>query len=83
MSEQMRFRTWALQRLACVNANGQARLILTFDNHIRRLGNTVLRASRDIRLPTIPEAPVGSHRRAATITVTQPVTNSFPNERCF
>ena len=56
----------------------QARLILCFDYQIRRLDNTILRTSHDIRLPTIPEAPVGSYRRAATITMTQPNTSSFP-----
>ena len=49
---------YAEQRLACVNADGAARLVLSFKNHIRRRGGTVARTARDLRLPQVPEAPV-------------------------
>ena len=66
-SERARFRCYAEQRLACVNADGAARLVLSFKNHIRRRGGTVVRTARDLRLPQVPEAPVATHRpREAT-----------------
>ena len=66
-SERARFRCYAEQRLACVNADGAARLVLSFKNHIRRRGGTVVRTARDLRLPQVPEAPVDTHRpREAT-----------------
>ena len=66
-SERARYRCYAEQRLACVNADGAARLVLSFKNHIRRRGGTVVRTARDLRLPQVPEAPVDTHRpREAT-----------------
>ena len=61
-SERARYRCYAEQRLACVNADGAARLVLSFKNHIRRRGGTVVRTARDLRLPQVPEAPVDTHR---------------------
>ena len=56
-----------VQRLACVNADDAARLVLSFKNHIRRRGGTVARTATDLRLPQDPEAPVNTHRpREAT-----------------
>ena len=62
-SDQARFRTFASQRLACANASGVAKLILSFNNHIRRSDGAVVRSARDVRLPQVPEAPIGSHRQ--------------------
>ena len=64
-SERARHRPYAV--LACVNADGAARLVLSFKNHIRRRGGTVARTARDLRLPQVPEAPANTHRpREAT-----------------
>merc|ERR1712167_200927 len=41
-SDQARFRTFASQRLACANASGMAKLILSFNNHIRRSDGAVV-----------------------------------------
>ena len=62
-SDQARFRTFAHQRLAAANASGMAKLILSFNNHIRRSDGVVVRSARDVRLPQVPEAPIGSHRQ--------------------
>ena len=40
-----------------------AKLILSFNNHIRRSDGAVVRSARDVRLPQVPEAPIGSHRQ--------------------
>ena len=55
-SERARYRCYAESRLACVNADGAARLVLSFKNHIRRRGGTVARTATDLRLPQVPEA---------------------------
>ena len=47
-SERARYRCYAEQRPACVNADGAARLVLSFKNHIRRRGGTVARTARDL-----------------------------------
>ena len=74
-SDQARFRTFASQRLACANASGMAKLILSFNNHIRRSDGAVVRSARDVRLPQVPEAPIGSHRQrlAPTRAAVSPV----------
>ena len=59
-SDQARFRTFASQRLACANASGMAKLILSFNNHIRRSDGAVVRSARDVRLPQVPEARTAS-----------------------
>ena len=82
-SERARYRCYAEQRLACVNADGAARLVLSFKNHIRRRGGTVARTATDLRLPQVPEAPVNTHRpREATAvgpteTTTAPACQNF------
>ena len=53
-SERARYRCYAEQGLSCVNADGAARLVLSFKNHIRRRGGTVARSARDLRLLTLP-----------------------------
>ena len=53
-SERARYRCYAEQRLACANADGAARLVLSFKNHIRRCGGTVARTATDLRLPQVP-----------------------------
>ena len=55
-SDQARFRTFASQRLACANASGMAKLILSFNNHIRRSDGVVVRSARDVRFPQVPAA---------------------------
>ena len=66
-SERARYRCYAEQRLASVNTDGAARLVLSFKNHIRRRDGTVARTARDLRLPQVPETPVCTHRpREAT-----------------
>ena len=74
-SDQARFRTFASQRLACANASGMAKPILSFNNHIRRSDGAVVRSARDVRLPQVPEAPIGSHRQrlAPTRAAVSPV----------
>ena len=80
-SERARHRSYAV--LACVNADGAARLVLSFKNHIRRRGGTVARTATDLRLPQVPEAPVNTHRpREATAvgpaeTTTAPACQNF------
>ena len=82
-SERARYRCYAEQRLACANADGAARLVLSFKNHIRRRGGTVARTATDLRLPQVPEAPVNTHRpREATAvgpteTTTAPACQNF------
>jgi hypothetical protein len=67
-SEQARYRTYASQRIACVNAEGASSLVLSFRNHLRRRGSTVARTASDLRLPQVPEAPVGTHRPRGAAT---------------
>ena len=52
-----------------------AKLILSFNNHIRRSDGAVVRSARDVRLPQVPEAPIGSHRQrlAPTRAAVSPV----------
>ena len=67
------YTSYAEQRLVCVNAEGAARLVLSFKNHIHRRGGTVARTARDLRLPQVPEAPVDTHRpREATLPLILP-----------
>ena len=40
-----RARHWSYAVLACVNADGAARLVLSFKNHIRRRGGTAARTA--------------------------------------
>ena len=47
LSFTRQYRCYAEQRLACVNADGAAQLVLSFKNHIRRRGGTVARPARD------------------------------------
>ena len=77
-SERARFRCYAEQRLACVNADGAARLVLSFKNHIRRRGGTVVRTARDLRLPQVPEAPVDTHRPREATAVDSAETTIVP-----
>jgi hypothetical protein len=51
------------------------KLILFFNNHIRRSDGAVVRSARDARLPQVPEAPIGSHRQrlAPTRAAVSPV----------
>ena len=69
---------YAEQRLACVNADGAARLVLSFKNHIRRRGGTVVRTARDLRLPQVPEAPVDTHRPREATAVDSAETTIVP-----
>ena len=77
-SERARYRCYAEQRLACVNADGAARLVLSFKNHIRRRGGTVVRTARDLRLPQVPEAPVDTHRPREATAVDSAETTIVP-----
>ena len=77
-SERARFRCYAAHRLACVNADGAARLVLSFKNHIRRRGGTVVRTARDLRLPQVPEAPVDTHRPREATAVDSAETTIVP-----
>ena len=78
-SERARYRCYAEQRLACVNADGAARLVLSFKNHIRRCGGTVARTATDLRLPQVPpEAPVNTHRPRETTAVGPTETTTAP-----
>ena len=77
-SERARYRCYAEQRLACVNADGAARLVLSFKNHIRRCGGTVVRTARDLRLPQVPEAPVDTHRPREATAVDSAETTIVP-----
>ena len=64
--------------LACVNADGAARLVLSFKNHIRRRGGTVARTATDLRLPQVPEAPVNTHRPREATAVGPAETTTAP-----
>ena len=81
-SERARFRCYAEQRLACVNADGAARLVLSVKNPIRReaarRGGTVVRTARDLRLPQVPEAPVATHRPREATAVDSAETTIVP-----
>ena len=48
-SERARYRCYAERRLASVNTDGAARLVLSFKNHIRRRGGTVARTATDLQ----------------------------------
>ena len=60
-SERARYRCYAEQRLARASADGAARLVLSFKNHIRRRGGTVARTATDLRLPQ-PSGPGGTRK---------------------
>ena len=64
--------------LACANADGAARLVLSFKNHIRRRGGTVTRTATDLRLPQDPEAPVNTHRPREATAVDSAETTIAP-----
>ena len=49
-----------------LSVSGQAQLILSFDSYIRRRGRTIVPNLRELRLPQIPEAPLGTHRQQQT-----------------
>ena len=76
-SDQARFRAFASQRLACANASGMPQLILPFNTHIRRSDGAVVRSARDVRLPQVPEASIGSHRQRLAPLVYTPTIHKI------
>ena len=52
--------------------------MLSFKNHIRRRGGTVVRTARDLRLPQVPEAPVDTHRPREATAVDSAETTIVP-----
>ena len=77
-SERARYRCYAEQRLARANADGAARLVLSFKNHIRRRGGTAARTATDLRLPQVPEAPVNTHRPREATAIGPAETTAAP-----
>jgi len=52
-------------------------LILSFNNHIRRSDGAVVRSARDVRLPQVPEASIGSHRQRIAPLVYTPTIHKI------